>query len=146
MSPFRSASNFFQALPTLFLAKCVNNLVMRDRRAVRVAVTRPAPKLEVPKFVRATVGERDAMVNLQPVRSTAANADAIAGVNMTADLTPGPSALDLPSCLPVVVLRLASGATTTRTRELAAVEARLQSHPTSSTGSGLYACRSTAGS
>jgi hypothetical protein len=46
---------------------------------VRVAVTRSAPTLEVRKLVRATVGERAAVVNFEPVATAAADADAVTG-------------------------------------------------------------------
>ena len=67
-----------------------------------------AANFDVPEIVRPTVSDGDAVVNLQAVRPATANADAIAGVNQSAELTPRPPALDLPSCLQVVVLGLSS--------------------------------------
>ena len=53
-------------------------------RGVRGAMTAPTPELEVRKVVRPAPGERYPMVNLEPVRPAAADADTVTGTYLVA--------------------------------------------------------------
>jgi hypothetical protein len=77
-------------------------------------------KLKVVERVGSAFGERDAVMNLEPLASTTTDAHPIACVHLLADLAPLPARCDLASRLPVITLGATAGAVAAGTGGLAA--------------------------
>lgn len=75
-------------------------------RGVAVA----AEQFQVAELVAAAVAERDAVVDLEPPAGAAADADAVAGVDLCGDAVPLPAGADLSALGPAVASSLAVGA------------------------------------